>query len=67
MPAPRSRVTADVRRLQLVASKVHVKLFPPVEHLEGVRKLSASSASPTTFENCHANCLEESVLANDVR
>ena len=54
MPTPRSRITADVRPIELIALKVHVKALPPVEHLDDVRKLtlSASSASPTTFANC---------------
>ena len=41
MPTPHSRVTADVRRIELIALKVHVKSLPPVEHLDGVRKLHA--------------------------
>ena len=48
MPTPRSRVTADVRRLELT-SKVHVEPLLSVEHLDGVKK----HASPTTFANCH--------------
>ena len=41
MPAPHSQITADVRRLELIALKVRVKPLPPVEHLDGVRKLHA--------------------------
>ena len=41
MPTPSSRVTADVRRIEFIALKVHLKLLPPVEHLDGVRKLHA--------------------------
>ena len=55
MPTPRSRVTADVCRIEFIALKGHVKPLPPVEHLDSVRNftLCASSASPTTLANCH--------------
>ena len=34
MPTPRSRVTADVRRIELIVLKVHVKPLPPVDTLD---------------------------------
>ena len=39
MPTPHSRGTADVRRIEFIALKVHVKPVLSVEHLDGVRKL----------------------------
>ena len=34
MPTPRSRVTADDRRIEFIVLKVHVKPLPPVDTLD---------------------------------
>ena len=37
MPTPRSRITADVHRIEFIALKVHVKPLPPVDTLNILR------------------------------
>ena len=37
MPTPRSRITADVHRIEFIALKVHVKPLPPVDALDILR------------------------------
>ena len=68
---PRSRVIADVRRLELFASKVHVKPLPQVEHLDGVREHYALRVLRKPNNLCKlppiASCLEQTIRANDVR
>ena len=62
MPATCSRVTVDVRHLELIASKVHVKPLPPVEHIDSVRKHYHLRKLPPI-----ASHLEENMRVNDVR
>ena len=71
MPTLRSRVLADVQRVELITSKVHVEPLSPVKNLHGVRKhytlLIFRLSDHLPKLSPIASCLEENVGANDIR